>query len=321
METIEKEIRPQAEREESRIEKLAKRTKREVNNLKPYFKEFIEWVVAEQPDVVIFLDNGARVLGTPIIKYLNQLNLPKIPEFKFYNDDDLKRRYLDKAINRDYAESEFGHLKGKKVLFFDEIFADGIGLGAIQNIRKRLNNYDTFYFALSEEHHSNLFLPRKLHEKFETNNAKISVAEHFHNFQGMRDAERLILPNRDFGAYNLMELSKLYVGDAKVAGKTVTAHLDRRPGKAFDKMSYEELKENRHIFSMRDGKQNDETIEIYKAVAEVKKEISRVLNSLEINIQQESKPRQSSVKKYRERKPPTDENIINDWARRRGDKY
>lgn len=131
--------------------------------IKPALKDFIQKIILEQPDMLVFLDKGARIFGTPIKKYLSELNLPKMPEIIFYNDDDLKGAYLEernKANQLDFEKivmEDFANIKGKKIFFFDETFSSGKGAASLKAAKDMLGNEDIFYFAMTEDPYGKVY--------------------------------------------------------------------------------------------------------------------------------------------------------------------
>lgn len=140
-------------------------------------RDFIVQVVEESPDVIIFLDNSARIFGTPIKKYLSKLSaegkIESAPEIAFYNDADLKdamKKHGQGNKTEDIIKKDFSGLCDKKIFFFDEVFAMGKGAGAIQKIKENINNENIYYFALSSLPQS--YIPPEIaqNEKFKIYN-------------------------------------------------------------------------------------------------------------------------------------------------------
>lgn len=51
-------------------QQLLDQTDKELRELKMVFADFLDRIRTENPDVLVFLDKGARVFGTPFLKYL-----------------------------------------------------------------------------------------------------------------------------------------------------------------------------------------------------------------------------------------------------------
>lgn len=119
--------------------------------IKDSLKDFIDRIVKEEPDYVIFLDKSARMFASPINKYLGTRNFKKKPFMGFYNDQDLKGKYLNGTLDSDFVLDEFADIKNKKVFFVDETFSSGKGAASLKNVKELLDNPDIFYFALTQD--------------------------------------------------------------------------------------------------------------------------------------------------------------------------
>jgi orotate phosphoribosyltransferase-like protein len=107
----------------------------------------------ERPDLIVFLDLSARVFGTPYRKYLTEIMGKDAPPIRFYNDQDLKGRYLHDEENEDLIEKDFEQIRGKKVFFIDETFSTGKGAVAINEAAMEVGA-NAYYFALSKDPHT-----------------------------------------------------------------------------------------------------------------------------------------------------------------------
>lgn len=130
---------------------IIEKIKIELELIKPSLKNFVEMVMKEEPDILVILDKGARLFGTPLKKLFQELDLPKIPKIAFYNDDGIKRAFLEGNIDEGFVMQEFSGIKDKKVFFLDETFSEGKGALAIQAIKKILKKDDLFYFSLTKD--------------------------------------------------------------------------------------------------------------------------------------------------------------------------
>lgn len=210
------------------LKNLLEMTDRQLEDIKPELRDFIQYIVDEQPDVIIFLDKGARIFGTPIKKYLRTLNLQKIPEIRYFNDHDLKGIYLNVpgATNQNtnlsgYAESEFGNIKNKKVFFFDETFSSGKGAAAIKQLKEQLGNDDIFYFALTRDLNCSDNIISRAREFA---NYGISLEDHEQTLTKIKSDDKFIIYDNRMPDLFSKKASVLYLDEVEDEGKTITVH-------------------------------------------------------------------------------------------------
>jgi len=132
-------------------EELQMATK-QIEEIKESLKDLAHRIEVEEPQLLIFLDVSARVLGTPFLKYLSEIMGPETPLVRFYNDHDLKGRYLRDEMNDDLVENDFETLRGKKIFFIDETYSTGKGAIALHEAAMAVGA-DAYYFALSKDPH------------------------------------------------------------------------------------------------------------------------------------------------------------------------
>ncbi|MFA5871377.1 MAG: hypothetical protein WC858_01515 [Parcubacteria group bacterium] len=132
-------------------EDAIKEAESDLELIRPALKDLVVNIFKEQPDVIVFLDKGARMFGTPMKKYLQEMNLQKMPEIQFFNDENLKMAYINMTLlNESLIENNVGHLANKKVFFVDETISDGEGAATLKMIKDCRQGFDNiFYFALS----------------------------------------------------------------------------------------------------------------------------------------------------------------------------
>jgi hypothetical protein len=141
--------RPVAEIEKERAE-LVERAQKELEIIEPSLKELVETIEREKPDMVLFLDKGARVFAGPFRKHLFELMGNNAPRVARYNDDAIKSRFLRGEDISEVASEDFKPLEGKKVFFIDETFSSGKG-AVVLDTATRQAGVDMRYFALTRE--------------------------------------------------------------------------------------------------------------------------------------------------------------------------
>jgi hypothetical protein len=128
---------------------LIERARQELEIITPSLKELVSCIENEKPDLVLFLDKGARILAAPIRKYLSDRMGEQTPRIQRYNDDQLKTTFFrNEAIDR-VVEEDFAPLAGKKVFYIDETFSNGRGAVALDKATSQ-EGVDMRYFALSQ---------------------------------------------------------------------------------------------------------------------------------------------------------------------------
>ncbi|MFA5926247.1 MAG: hypothetical protein WC831_04960 [Parcubacteria group bacterium] len=230
---------------------VIKEAESDLELIRSSLKDLVVNILKEQPDVIVFLDKGARMFGTPVKKYLQELNLPKMPGIVFLNDENLKTAYTNRTLlNESLIENNVGYLANKKVFFVDETMSDGEGAATLKMIKDCRQGFDNiFYFALSyagnggadyDDGHHQMMLEKIKNDK----NFKI----HFD-----------IVSNQLFSH----AWSNLYVHDAGIRGSIYTRH-------------------NTDYRNKNRKNENDFKLE-FQTVAEIKKRILATLRSLEIS--------------------------------------
>lgn len=125
-------------------------TKKQLEVLKPAFKDFFKNVIEQRPDYIILLDKGARPFGIPFEHFLKKLNLDKNPKIIFWNDSRYKNEF-DDTLSQKNAVDEYNKNKqfhGKKIFFFDEDYQSGRGSEMLKKIFNE-SDIDGQYFALN----------------------------------------------------------------------------------------------------------------------------------------------------------------------------
>lgn len=209
-------------------ERILNLTDEQLEIIQPSLKDFISKVISEQPDIIFFMDKGARIFGTPIKKFLDNLNLPKMPEIKFYNDDDLKGSYLDEddkipfdeIVNRDFSE-----IKDKKIFFFDETFSSGKGAATLKEAKNILNNENIFYFALTKDPLGRL---KKWREEIKKGKLMmfydIPLQHHEDVLRQIEEDEKFVIYENEISDLFSSKAASLYVDDIENDGKVETVH-------------------------------------------------------------------------------------------------
>jgi hypothetical protein len=113
--------------------------------------ELAERIIKEKPEKVFFMDKGARVFGTPMLKFLKDQGMENLPEVSFFNDDDFKYQYLYGDINKLDGDQRLDLFKKGKIFFIDETFSIGKGAIVLKKIKEMTGNKDIYYFALTKD--------------------------------------------------------------------------------------------------------------------------------------------------------------------------
>ena len=129
--------------------KLVELAKEQLEQVGSSLKDLSQRIITEKPDMVVFLDKGARVLATPIAKFIRD-KMDNVPEIRFYNDDELKSRYVEQKNIQEVIESDFVPYKDKKVFFIDETYSEGKGAAALSKAILS-SGIDGHYFALTKD--------------------------------------------------------------------------------------------------------------------------------------------------------------------------
>ena len=211
----------QEKREDELDPDLIQKTKEQLEIIKESLRDFVGRIIIEQPDVVVFMDKGARIFGTPIKEYLKILGLPKVPEIRYYNDDDLKLAYVNNLNIQKMVDEDLADLKDKKVFFLDETYFSGKGAAALKKAKNILNNENISYFALTvcpneqarkeevdewQDHHA---LPLEEHQK---------IIEEI-----KKDKNFVVYENEAMQLFSRLA-AKYYVEQIKVNERTTTVH-------------------------------------------------------------------------------------------------
>jgi adenine/guanine phosphoribosyltransferase-like PRPP-binding protein len=120
----------------------------DIEMIKSSLKDLAQRIQSEKPDVVVFLDLSARIFGTPYLRYLKETMREEAPLIRFYNDQDLKGKYLHDEPSDDLILQDSTNFRGRKVFFVDETFSSGKGAVAIEDASAKAG-IDAYYFALS----------------------------------------------------------------------------------------------------------------------------------------------------------------------------
>jgi adenine/guanine phosphoribosyltransferase-like PRPP-binding protein len=136
--------------------KLVETARIQLEQIQPSLRDLTQRIIDEKPDMVVFLDKGARILATSVARFLRRES-EHLPEIRFYNDDKLKSTYLHFQDGFAYpdnydqiVEQDFSPYKGKKVFFIDETFSFGKGAAALSNAIEN-SGVDGYYFALTKD--------------------------------------------------------------------------------------------------------------------------------------------------------------------------
>ena len=113
-------------------------------------RDLAQKIEDEKPDVLVFLDVSARLLGSPYKKYLSERMGRASPRVLYYNDQDLKGLFLRNGKMDEKAQQDFRELQGKKVFFIDETFSEGKGAGAILSAAE-IVGMDAQYVAITRD--------------------------------------------------------------------------------------------------------------------------------------------------------------------------
>jgi hypothetical protein len=119
----------------------------------PSLQAFLKRIETEKPDTIVFLDKGSRVFATPFAHVLNEKENTS-PDIRFFNDTLAKKLFIENpGLSKEDFQKEMislfpdiGRFLEKKVFFFDEIHAQGLGAAIIQKMSKG-DNWK--YFCLS----------------------------------------------------------------------------------------------------------------------------------------------------------------------------
>lgn len=212
------EIKP-VEEIEAENAKLVETARIQLEQIGTSLRDLTQRIIDEKPELVVFLDKGARVLATPIAKFLKD-KTESLPEIRFYNDDRIKGSYLNfksgYAYEDDFwklVEKDFGPYKGKKVFFIDETFSGGKGAAALSNAIEDAE-VDGHYFAITKDPD-----PQDEYDWDEDENHRVSYRQITDAVEKLRQNGRLQIYDNNIGYLFTKQASALYVID-KEKGKT-----------------------------------------------------------------------------------------------------
>jgi hypothetical protein len=199
--------------------KLVETARVQLEQLKPSLNDLMQRIIDEKPELVVFLDKGARVLGTPIAKFLRD-KTESLPEIRFYNDDRLKGSYLNfksgYAHEDDFwkvVEKDFAPYKGKKIFFIDETFSGGKGAAALSSAIVDAG-VDGYYFALTKDPDA-----QEEYDWDEDKNHRVSYQQMMDAVDRLRQNGKLKIYGNNIGYLFTKDASALYVID-KAKGQT-----------------------------------------------------------------------------------------------------
>jgi adenine/guanine phosphoribosyltransferase-like PRPP-binding protein len=133
---------------ENRLERQKESLFSEIEMLAPSICDILKRVQKEKPDVMVFLDKGARIFAEPFVRLLQYVGVKDKPEIVFYNDDEeksgLERDELDEVLQH----RDFEKFSGKKMFIIDETISSGKGLENTIVLSEKFE-VDFTYFALS----------------------------------------------------------------------------------------------------------------------------------------------------------------------------
>jgi orotate phosphoribosyltransferase-like protein len=191
---------------------------KQIEMIKGSLQDLAHRIEEDKPDIVVFLDLSARLFGSPFLKYLSETMKDNAPLVRFYNDQDLKGRYLHNEVNEDVIEGDFEQIRGKKVFFVDETFSMGKGAVALHEAAMKVGA-DAHYFALSKDPD----VAQGLGEKGTHYN--ISETTHLAKVKALTDDGRIVVYENPIKNLFSRFASRLYVHDWQ--GETLP--LDSKP--------------------------------------------------------------------------------------------
>jgi adenine/guanine phosphoribosyltransferase-like PRPP-binding protein len=206
---------------ESTRQKELKTAFEQIEMIKGSLKDLAHRIETEKPDLVVFLDLSARIFGTPFLKYLSETMGKEAPPIRFYNDQELKGRYLHDEDADDVIEKDFEQIRGKKVFFVDETYSTGKGATALQEAAMKVNA-DAYYFALSKDPNTEQGLGVKgLHHD-------ISEETHFAKVNALTKEGRIVVYENPIHELFSRFATRLYTQDWQ--GETLPLHLKPNAG-------------------------------------------------------------------------------------------
>lgn len=178
----------------------------DLREMGPSLRDFISRIEAEKPEVVVFMDKGARIFAGPIARALKERAVHE-PEILFFNDASAKKRFNDvpdfsKEEFRALSESEYPKLKilkDKKVFFFDEVYAYGLGAAIIEKLSSEQTKWS--YFALSSYVGRKSFYPQDVEKEIRLHS------------ENMKKENRFIVYPHDRRNVFSSDAAKLYVDE------------------------------------------------------------------------------------------------------------
>lgn len=188
----------------------------QIEMIKGSLQDLANRIKEEKPDLIVFLDLSARVFGTPFLKYLSETMGKEAPPIRFYNDQELKGRYLQGEEADDVIAQDFEQIRGKKVFFIDETFSTGKGATALQEAANKVDA-DAYYFALSKDPNTEQGLGvRGLHHD-------ISEEDHFAKVNALVEEGRIVVYENPIQELFSRFATRLYAQDWQ--GETLPLHV------------------------------------------------------------------------------------------------
>lgn len=199
-----------AELEEAN-KKLIERAERQLDEIGPSLLDLTNHIKQGSPDCVVFLDKGARILASPIRRYLLKDGNNRIPDFLFLNDNQLKYKYLvnDKEFLRGISEEKYKQFKNKKMFFVDETFSVGTGAATLKIMVDNLG-IDAKFFSLSVELMPSLAIDPDEPEYVDW----ASLDRHFSILGSIESDPRFVLYKNFANTLFTKEAASLYVADS-----------------------------------------------------------------------------------------------------------
>ena len=135
---------------EFKLNMIIKEAHDQLNEIEGTLEDLMSRVKKEKPEIIFFMDKGARVFALPIHKYLSQ-TMKQPPEIYFTNDKGLKMKYVKNNLTPDETIKKYLGLEKTKIFFIDETYSSGFSAAVIMKIKEALKNKNIYYFALSQD--------------------------------------------------------------------------------------------------------------------------------------------------------------------------
>jgi len=178
-------------------------TKVQLIEISQSLQELAQEIQNEHPDIVMFLDKGARPFAIPYKRFLEDTMGDASPELLFFNDGKYKGQYVHEG-KVDLPEEYSDVYSKKKIFFIDETFSGGTGLATIARMCELLG-VEYHYYALTKD-------PEPAHQLIDVGES-IDFTEHQDYVKSLFSDGKATVYENPIAHLFTSQMAKMYVKD------------------------------------------------------------------------------------------------------------